>query len=254
MPFTFAHPAAVLPLSYLPKKYISFTALFIGAIMPDMEYFIRFVNISRYSHTWAGLFWFDLPLGILVCFIFHNVVRNPLINHLPQFAYQRTWHCLNVNWNMRFRYKWIIILLCLLAGSTSHIIWDHLTHEVTYDLDQTSFVEDKVIPHKYALVYYSYWGLNSAIGMILLALSFWKMPVRINKIERSYQVSYWPLIFGISLTVLIARYLINHHLGIYNLVDSIISSFLIGLIMAGFINGKYIAKNKKGKQGEFQTR
>ncbi|WP_113654854.1 DUF4184 family protein, partial [Pedobacter namyangjuensis] len=30
MPFTFSHPAIVLPLTYLPKKWFSLTGLVIG--------------------------------------------------------------------------------------------------------------------------------------------------------------------------------------------------------------------------------
>jgi Domain of unknown function (DUF4184) len=38
---------------------------------------------SDYSHTLGGLFWFDLPLGLLLAFIFHTIVRNMLDDNLP---------------------------------------------------------------------------------------------------------------------------------------------------------------------------
>jgi hypothetical protein len=41
MPFTFAHPAIVLPLKHLPKRWYSLTGLIIGSMTPDFEYFIR---------------------------------------------------------------------------------------------------------------------------------------------------------------------------------------------------------------------
>lgn len=61
MPFTFSHPGAVLPLNFLPKKYFSMTALVIGSMAPDFEYFFRMRAQSYYSHRWSGMFWFDLP-------------------------------------------------------------------------------------------------------------------------------------------------------------------------------------------------
>lgn len=39
MPFTFAHPAAVLPFAKKHSKHISVTALILGSMAPDFEYF-----------------------------------------------------------------------------------------------------------------------------------------------------------------------------------------------------------------------
>ena len=81
MPFTFSHPAVVLPLIRAGLK-LSATGLIIGSIIPDFEYFIRMRDWSRYSHTLVGLAWFDLPLAILVCFIYHLIVKNYLFDNL----------------------------------------------------------------------------------------------------------------------------------------------------------------------------
>lgn len=51
MPFTFSHPSIVLPLTYLPKKWISLTGIVIGSLTPDFEYFLRMKIQSTYSHT-----------------------------------------------------------------------------------------------------------------------------------------------------------------------------------------------------------
>jgi len=88
MPFTFSHPAIVLPLTFKRLK-LSATALIIGSMVPDFEYFIRMTDHSRYSHTIAGLFWFDLPMGLLICFVYHGVVKDQLFNNLPPFLKQR---------------------------------------------------------------------------------------------------------------------------------------------------------------------
>ncbi|SEF46838.1 protein of unknown function [Flavobacterium urumqiense] len=39
MPFTFSHPAIILP--FLKNKKLSATALIIGSMSPDFEYFFR---------------------------------------------------------------------------------------------------------------------------------------------------------------------------------------------------------------------
>jgi hypothetical protein len=56
MPFTFAHPAVVLPGGYLPKQWLSLTGLVVGSRTPDFEYFFRWRVLSLYSHTLAGIF------------------------------------------------------------------------------------------------------------------------------------------------------------------------------------------------------
>src|SRR6218665_923701 len=89
MPFTFSHPAAVLPLHYLPKRWFSMTGLVIGSMAPDFVYFLRMNVYSPFSHTIKGLFCFDLPLSLMLAIIFHVFVRNGLIDHLPLFLTRR---------------------------------------------------------------------------------------------------------------------------------------------------------------------
>ena len=42
MPFTFAHPAAVLPFAKKHSSYISVTALILGSMAPDFPIFFIF--------------------------------------------------------------------------------------------------------------------------------------------------------------------------------------------------------------------
>jgi hypothetical protein len=48
MPFTFLHPAIVLPLTYLPRQWFSLTGLVIGSLTSDFEYVLR-VNDKSYQ-------------------------------------------------------------------------------------------------------------------------------------------------------------------------------------------------------------
>ena len=84
MPFTFSHPAIVLPLKKVSGKMLSLTGLVVGSLTPDFEYFIRMSVRSTYSHTILGLLWFDIPFGLLLTFLYHLIVRDPFITHLPE--------------------------------------------------------------------------------------------------------------------------------------------------------------------------
>ncbi|MFN5774209.1 DUF4184 family protein, partial [Flavobacterium sp.] len=99
MPFTFSHPAIVLPLTFLPRQWFSLTGLVIGSLTPDFEYFLRMRIESNYSHTIDGLFWFDLSLGLLLAFLFHNIVRDSLFDNLPIFLKSRFSAFRQFDWN-----------------------------------------------------------------------------------------------------------------------------------------------------------
>lgn len=129
MPFTFSHPAIVLPLKYLPKKWFSMTGLVIGSLTPDFEYFIRMKIESNYSHTFWGIFYFDLPLGILLTFVFHNLVKEELFKNLPKKLNQRFIKTEKFNWNKYFIKNWKIVILSIIIGTISHLFWDSFTHE-----------------------------------------------------------------------------------------------------------------------------
>jgi len=103
MPFTFSHPAIVLPLKYFPKKWFSLTGLVIGSMVPDFEYFIRMKVKSIYSHTIDGIFWFDLPLALLLAFLFHNIVKKYLFQNLPKSFQIRLSIFNDFNWNNYFK-------------------------------------------------------------------------------------------------------------------------------------------------------
>ena len=132
MPFTLSHPAAILPLTYLPTRWFSLTGLVIGSLTPDFEYFLRMRLKSLYGHTVAGLFWFDLPLGLALAFIFHNQVRNSLFDNLPPFLGSRFQAFRQFDWNGYFIKNIGIVVVSILVGAASHLLWDSFTHDRGY--------------------------------------------------------------------------------------------------------------------------
>jgi hypothetical protein len=89
MPLTFAHPAIILPINWMGNRWTSLTGLVAGSVAPDFEYFFRMRVMSVYSHTWLGILYFNLPVGVLLCFTYHNAVRHGLIKNLPKCLYRR---------------------------------------------------------------------------------------------------------------------------------------------------------------------
>ena len=105
MPLTFCHPAIVLPLKKLKPNWFSMTRLIIGSMSPDLEYFSRMEILATHSHLFWGVLYFDLPIALIYCFVFHLFVRNILINHLPDFFKERFTQFLNFDWINYFKKK-----------------------------------------------------------------------------------------------------------------------------------------------------
>jgi hypothetical protein len=236
MPFTFAHPALVLPLKILPKRWFSFTGLIIGSLTPDFEYFLRMRINSIYSHTIFGAFWFDLPIGILLAFIFHNIVRDPLFDNLPIVFKSRVWRFKQIDWNRHFRKHWPIIVTSTFIGIASHIFLDSFTHKNGYFVDRIEFLKYVVEFHgKFFLMIKLIKHFCTALGLFVIAYAFFKLPA--DKVESAkFNIKYWG-VFGLIIMILVGFQLINGiTYSMYgHLAVTIISATFVSLITTPWI-------------------
>jgi hypothetical protein len=127
MPFTLAHPAAALPLHALRSRWLDPAALIIGSLLPDTVYFLTALPVTRaQSHSLAGVFWFALPLGLLMLAVYRVLLQEPLVDLAPaplrsRLRAARLHH--PPPWRM------VPILLSLVLGALTHLGWDYVTHE-----------------------------------------------------------------------------------------------------------------------------
>lgn len=235
MPFTFSHPAIVLPLNRLNANWISLTSLVIGSITPDFEYFIRMRVLSIYSHTWAGLFWFDLPLGLLLLVIYNRLIKNKVIDRLPLYFNER----LSGFKNERPAYlgaNFIVVIFCLLIGAASHIFWDSFTHPTGYFVKHSHLLSHKIIiEHFHVPVYSILQQLSSIAGALIIIYAINKStPGKITTVKTS--TVYWLKVVAISIIILAIRFATG--LKLHNYGDVIISGIaglLIGLLMVSVL-------------------
>lgn len=236
MPFTFSHPAIVLPLAYLPKKWFSLTGLIIGSLTPDFEYFLRMSIKSNYSHTIGGLFWFDLPLGIVLAFIFHNIVRNTLFDNLPIFFKSRCIVFKQFNWNGYFKRNYLVVIISILIGASSHLLWDSFTHDQGYFVQRFSVLSNTVdcwgnsIPILKILQHTS-----SIIGGLFIAFVFCRLP-KAKSVTKHINLKYW-IVFVIFVLIVIAlRFFYGLDINQYgNVIVTGISATMISLILTSLI-------------------
>ena len=236
MPFTFSHPALVLPLKFLPRHWFSMTGLIIGSLTPDFEYFIRMRIQSDYSHTIGGLFWFDMPLGIIITFIFHDIVRDSLFDNLPIFLKSRFAPCKQFNWNQYFKTHWGIVLFSILIGAFSHIFWDSFTHEQGYFvktipiLSQTIELFGRQIPILKIIQHTS-----TLLGGLVIAIFILKLPKDENS-NRKINRNYWVIFIALTIIIVAIRLMTGLDYKLYgHVIVTGISAGLISLIVTPYL-------------------
>ena len=240
MPFTFSHPAIVLPLTFLPRQWFSLTGLVIGSLTPDFEYFLRMRIKSNYSHTIDGLFWFDLPLGLFLAFLFHNIVRDRLFDNLPTVLKSRFSTFKEFVWNRHFKQNWLVVTISILIGAASHIFWDSFTHDHGYFVQTIPTLQNSVdflgrqIPILKILQHSS-----TLLGGIVIAFAIYKLPT--NKTENeNIHLKYWAILAGLTLTIISIRLLSGLDFKQYgNVIVTTISAGLISLVLTPLILIKF---------------
>jgi hypothetical protein len=232
MPFTFSHPALILPLTYMPKKWYSLTGLIIGSMTPDFEYFIRMKSLSHYSHTLAGIFYFDLPLGILLAFIFHNIVRDSLYKNLPEFLKLRLTIFQNFDWNRFFVKNWIAISTSIIIGAASHILWDSFTHKFGYFVETIPVLKTRInLLGIHLPVYNILQHTSTVIGGLIIIFSFFSLPVTLRE-KNTIDLKFWAILIILSLFILAIRFLTGLDIRLIGqVIVTIISATLISLTL-----------------------
>jgi hypothetical protein len=124
VPFTLAHAAAALPFR---RTRLILSAVVVGTFAPDFEYFLRLVPGGHFGHTLPGVFVLDLPLSLVVLWLFHAYMREPMVTLLPDPIKRRIFPGPRT-----FRFwgpaRLALIIGSILVGVGTHILWDSFTH------------------------------------------------------------------------------------------------------------------------------
>lgn len=185
MPFTLAHPAAVLPLMRRPFVGL---ALVCGAMAPDIPYYVRatripvtaqswyepFTNAST-SHSAAGVLPVTMPLALLLYLL--------LVAAAPPVA----WLTVGRDGSEPNRGKadmartslvgWLWILVSLGVGVLSHLLWDSATSSDGFVAGYLDVLNEE------ALLGLSWTSLmqhaSTVIGLVLIAVVLWNRRGRV---------------------------------------------------------------------------
>jgi hypothetical protein len=207
MPFTLAHPAAVLPLRRF--RLLQTVPLIIGSITPDLPYYVPTRIAGRIiteTHTLVGSIIICVPLG-LALLVFGSVLRRPLTALMTVRA---RWLCLRAMERFASRpLHWMLAVPSIVLGAWTHIAWDSFTHANGWMVQRVaalsapvSFFDLYTGEVCHVLQY-----LSSAFGLAVLASWYRRLPARTPKPASDGPLRSWtPLLL---LLVLVAALVIG---------------------------------------------
>ena len=238
MPFTLFHPALVLPLRRLPKQWISLTGLIAGSVAPDFEKFAKMKSNNHYSHTWLSLFYFTLPVGLALCYAFHLLIRNQLLEHLPGRLQQRLLQFRQFHWGRHVATYYPAVIGSVLLGGASHLLWDLPTHLHSPLIRWLPFLD---MPYAVGNLHIKGFVLVNGITSLLgVGYLLWRMralpPTHVPIGRSSASLLYWCTIIGVAALALLSKFLLFSTLGtIWDQIIAVFAALLLGLLLTSLL-------------------
>lgn len=238
MPFTPAHPAIILPLLRARPELVSATALIIGSMAPDFEYFFKMSVSNQHSHTLGGILYFDIPVTIFLAFLFHEVIKKNLIANLPAYFQCRLQSMKEFDFKKYFMsHVWVVIISAGI-GSATHIFWDSFTHGEAYFVRHISYYKHVFIPFdgvRYPL-FYALQQFSTVVGLIIVVGYMVSLrPISQFKPEKPSAV-YWVIVIALSGLVVFLRFAFtDKQIDLGNFVVSSVSAILVAFVICGMI-------------------
>lgn len=171
MPWTLAHPAAVLPLARNDSRWFHVPALVMGSMVPDVGYYIGQLGLASQAHTAAGLFTICLPIGMLLL-VMLVLPRDLMTSLLPQPHRHLFLSALRpppASWQGAAG-----TVLSVLVGAATHLAWDSFTHHHGHMVARLVWLRAEVFIfggrtfHVYNLLQH----LSTVAGVLILVVAY----------------------------------------------------------------------------------
>lgn len=235
MPFTFCHPAIVFLFRVFPKRYFSLIGLIIGSMAPDFEYFLRMRISSTIGHSLHGIFLFDLPLSLLIAYVFFNTVSKDLINNLPKYFRERLLFITKIDWNIYYKENRLVVIYSIVLGAATHILWDGFTHKSGYFVLQYGFLSSYINIFSYSVGVYKILQHTSTLiaGMFLLLLISKLKPE--ERLKQKNISIYWVRAIVIGFCIVFFRIILGGFGGIGTIIVTSIAAGLYSIVLTPII-------------------
>lgn len=171
MPFTVSHVAAVLPFR---KLNLTWSAFVIGTMAPDFPYVVGTTEYRDFGHVMPGLLLFTVPASLVALWMFHNVLKRPVIGLMPAGIQLRLRDQM-APFPFAGPRRFFAILGSVLLGVATHVVWDSLTHSYTWAYFHIRWLRGFVhVPFIGIMPIHSVSQYTSSIlGLVALAIWAW---------------------------------------------------------------------------------
>ena len=163
MPFTPSHVVAILPFVRTP---LAPAALAIGAMSPDLPYFLPLWADRDLTHSLLGLPTIDLLVGAITFALWLVVLRAPVLDYSPAWLRER------MGADPRWRVggavlSGLLVVVALELGILTHLALDSFTHEGGFLAVIAPWTNTEVGPFSVANIIH---GIVSALTTVIVAL------------------------------------------------------------------------------------
>jgi len=193
MPWTLAHPAAVLPLRKLGPKHLSFGGLVVGSVSPDIGYYVGRFDLATIAHTSLGLLMLCLPTG-LVLFALVRVLHRPVANLLPE---PHRSALLSVPQVPRLTSLPIVfaVAVSIILGAMTHNVWDSFTHSAGYMVSKLPLLRESIgaIGTRGVRVYELLQHASTLVGLSVVVVAYvaWLKRVEVSPVTPPLSSDRW---------------------------------------------------------------
>jgi len=104
------------------------SALVVGSMAPDFEYYLRLSTNTNWGHSLEGILCFSMPFAIFVLWFFHAFMKRPLLRLVPLAHRRRLLPYAGhfAFWPLK---RFLQIVWSVIVGIITHLLLDSFTHD-----------------------------------------------------------------------------------------------------------------------------
>ncbi len=207
MPFTPSHIAAVLPFVRTPLVP---SALVIGSVVPDLVYYVPLPIPRGFTHSLVGAVTIDLALGIVLFVLWHLLLRAPVADLSPGWLRNRLPPQQGLKpGDMGWPRASTLVVLSLLLGIATHLIWDSFTHDgwVVSQLPALQQTFGPLAGYKWAQHGSTVIGAAIVTAWVLIWVRRTPVAQRPTGIAQRLRVGAWALVLGVAIALALSIWL-----------------------------------------------